>query len=205
LRIRDRRAVLLLLLVVLAAFSFIRNSMWLDRIGLLEDTARKSPNSSRAHYNLANAYLAADRNIDAAQEFEHALSLNPGLAYASYVLGNLYYSQGRLNEALANYQSALMHKPDSWYAAYIHNGLGNVQLGLGNTEQAIIEYQTAVALSPVYAEAYANQGNAFAKQGRILEAKKAYEAALALNPNLSLTRRSLEALGHTNKHSQQRK
>ncbi len=49
-------------------------------------------------------------------------------------------------------------------------------------EQAIADYDQALALNPEYAEAYNNRGNAYADLGDYEQAIADYDQALALNP-----------------------
>ena len=70
---------------------------------------------------------------------------------------------------------------------------------LGKLEDAIAQFQLALALKPSHAEGHNNLGNAFRTQGKLAEAITHHRRALALNPNYAQAYRNLadalQALG----------
>jgi tetratricopeptide (TPR) repeat protein len=69
--------------------------------------------------------------------------------------------------------------------ARAHLNLGLIYYGLGQLDQAIQRYTTAVTLQPDYAWAHNNLGTTYATQGRLDEAMKELNIALSLEPNLA--------------------
>jgi tetratricopeptide (TPR) repeat protein len=63
-----------------------------------------------------------------------------------------------------------------------HNNLGLAYFQLGQTEQAIAEYEQALRYYPHYALAHANLGNALQRQGHLREAIAEYRQALQTDP-----------------------
>ncbi len=82
----------------LATATFLRNHVWRDTLRLAEDTAGKSPNSSRARNNLGRAYHLQGWIDRALVEYETALRLNP------------YYDIPHCNLALAYRQKGMYDK-----------------------------------------------------------------------------------------------
>jgi tetratricopeptide (TPR) repeat protein len=64
-----------------------------------------------------------------------------------------------------------------------HNNLGGVFRDEGRTEEAIAQFQMALAINPDFAEPHNNLGVVFAHQGRKEEAIAQYQKALAIKPD----------------------
>jgi protein O-mannosyl-transferase len=94
------------------------------------------------------------------------------------------------------------------------NGLAHFNLGAalaaqGRSDEAVAEYQEALAIAPNDAEAHSNLGNALAGQGRIDDAITHYETALKLKPayaeahsNLGVALARLGRLDEATRHYQ---
>lgn len=74
---RPAAAAALVLLTLLAGATLARNRVYATEISFWEDTAARNPGSARAANNLGMAYALACRDAEAAQQFQHALRLNP--------------------------------------------------------------------------------------------------------------------------------
>jgi tetratricopeptide (TPR) repeat protein len=64
----------------------------------------------------------------------------------------------------------------------VHNDLGVALTALGRLDEAIENFQRALALKPDFPEAHGGLGNALRLQGRLDEAASQYERMLALRP-----------------------
>ncbi len=96
-----------------------------------------------------------------------------GLGYRSYRQSEIWRTTYTL---LTN---VLVHYPDSHVA---HNNIANSYRLEGRLDDAIAEFQKALAIRP-HPKVYANLGAVYRKQGKITEALDTYDKALALNPN----------------------
>jgi tetratricopeptide (TPR) repeat protein len=79
----------------------------------------------------------------------------------------------------ATWADTLAKNPTCWVA---YNNLGNTFSKKGETDEAIDQYQKAIAIHPNYAEAESNLGNALLHQGDAAKAISHYRRALDLNP-----------------------
>jgi tetratricopeptide (TPR) repeat protein len=73
----------------------------------------------------------------------------PNLESTAWVrtqLGNLYFNTGNLKGAEAEYQRTLLDRPNYVYAI---DGLGRVQAAQGNTDQAMKQFEQAIAIMPM--------------------------------------------------------
>ena len=172
-----------LLIIIISIYSFAviqRNKIWIDDYSLWSDTVIKMPESSRAHYNLGNAFRMQGRLDEALKELNLALFLKPSLYEAHNNLGIVYEKLGQLDEAIKEYRMAIKLKP---YYSKAHNNLGLIYEEQGRIDEAIKEYKLALSLKPDFAEAHNNLGVIYANMGQIDEAIKEFKLALSLNPD----------------------
>jgi len=157
-----------------------RNNAWKDNFALWSDTARKSPDSANAHYNLGVEYISLRQSDRAMAEFQAAVRLKPDASEAHNDLGFAYASEGQWERAIAEYQTAVRLKPDN---AKAHNNLGVAYASQGQADRAATEYQTAVRLKPDFVKAYYNLANVYASQGQMEKAVAEYQTVLRLKPD----------------------
>lgn len=91
----------------------------------------------------------------------------------------LYLEAGQPLEAVAHFRAALRLRP----TATAHYNLATALVVAGALEEAISEFQRALALDPDYASAHNNLGHALIARGRLSEAAAHYREALRLQPN----------------------
>ena len=90
------------------------------------------------------------------------------------------YNQGKLKQALDAGEALEKQFPST---PYIPNLLGVVNAGLGRLEQAVANYEKALAIKPDYAEAYNNMGSALKDKGESDAAIESYKKALKIKPD----------------------
>jgi tetratricopeptide (TPR) repeat protein len=69
--------------------------------------------------------------------------------------------------------------------ADVHNNLGNVFLRQGRMDEAVAQFQKALAINPKDANTHYNLGNAFRQQGGVNEAIAHFQMALAIKPQFA--------------------
>jgi len=134
-----------------------------------------SPGLKTIHGIMGNLYLNQNHNEKAIDEFQIALASNPDSPDIQCNLGIAFARKGLLHDAEARYKSALELDPNSIKA---HANLANLYFMLGNTDQAIYECRTALAISPEVAEALCTLAAALIrKNGPIIALSNEAEAA----------------------------
>jgi predicted O-linked N-acetylglucosamine transferase (SPINDLY family) len=122
----------------------------------------------------------AGRLDEAEHLYRAALAIEPDNSAALASLGGLKGQQGALGEASALLERSLAQNPRQPLA---RNNLGNVLKLLGRSgEDALAQYDAAIALKPDYVEAYDNKGGMLLELERPEAALAAFDAAIALQP-----------------------
>lgn len=75
--------------------------------------------------------------------------------------GNVFYASGQLEEAYVAYTQAIEQSPENVFA---YNNRGFVSLDLGNLENAISDFDQAIAIDDTFASAYYGRGKAYASR-----------------------------------------
>jgi Flp pilus assembly protein TadD len=121
-----------------------------------------SPKSGKAHYNYA-MFLATNGQLDQAiAEFKMALQRKPKHPEAHYHLGRALFLKGDLEGAKGHYLETARLDPK----APVHNSLGVVYMKLGQTPEAIAEFNEALRLRPNDADAAENLRFALSRDAR---------------------------------------
>lgn len=180
-------AACLIVALAAAAATHARTRVWADAVALWEDTAAKSPNKWRAHYQLGSAYLDQGRCDLAVSEYQKTAQLHK----AGYDLlldwGLAYDCLKQPEEALAKLRLSAMMNP----SAHVYTQIAKVYAGQAKWNEALAELATAEKLDPDYADIYAYRGKVHMNTNQILEAVQDYQRALALDPNFEDARQDL--------------
>ena len=168
------------LLVAAALATHARAQVWSDPILLWQDTARKSPNKVRAHFQLAFAYFEQGRNDLAVAEFQKTAELKPPTADLLYDWGLAYDALHQPELALAKLrQSAAL---DS--TAQVFTQIAKVYAGQRQWADALDALSVAERLDPNFAITYLYRGKVFLNSNRPAEAVAQYQHALAIDPQV---------------------
>jgi tetratricopeptide (TPR) repeat protein len=130
----------------------------------------------------------AGNDDEAIAKFEHAIELKPDCADCYYNVGFLNSKKKEYAKAEAAFKKAIELKP-SYVEAY--NGLANVYNAQRKFDEAAAASQKASelassapgALTGGNADAAFNQGVILWNAGKVADAKKQFEAAIAANPD----------------------
>lgn len=104
--------------------------------------------------------------------------------------------QGKLREALGYFKRAIQAKGLKGHqlaAVYVNRGLTYYRLAKYN--KAIVDFETALKITPKNAYAFNNRGLTYEKLGKRALAIRDYRAALKIDPTLWRTKTNLERLG----------
>jgi tetratricopeptide (TPR) repeat protein len=188
---RQALAAVALVLVLLAGFAtHARAGVWSDEISIWEDTARKSPDAWRPHFQLAFAYYKAQRYDLALQQFGQAAQLHPSDPDLLLDWGLTYDSLNQLLPALEKLeQSATLHP-----TAHVYSQIGMVYGKLENWPEALAALGKAQQLDATFPDTYVYLGKVHFKTNQLMAALQDYQRALQLDPNNSDARHDLQAV-----------
>ncbi len=162
----------LLIICVLAATAYQRNSIYHDFITLWGNITKTSPNKRRAHENYGQALSTVGRLQEALLEFNTVLALKDDGSVPMRDLyreiGVVYFRMNRMNDAISAWQTGLQKAPND---ASLLNNLSIALMQTGRYEEAASLAQTALAADP-------NLPQALNTMGQVLMFKKDYEKAV---------------------------
>jgi protein O-mannosyl-transferase len=168
-------------IVFLSILTIRRNLDWRDNKTIYLATARYSPQSPRAHYNLGNIYLDEGRLDDAVREFKESIRIKNWDPKSHSNLGKALIGLNRIPEAVREYEIAAGLDPD--------RARGMVKLGAvygmaGRLDEAAGVLLRSIDLDRGQPDAYNNLGSVYTRLERYDEAEQVYRAALRINPTM---------------------
>jgi protein O-GlcNAc transferase len=163
------------------------------RLDLAEHLLRRAialnPGLTEPLNNLGMVRHAQGHHAEAVEWFRQALATRPNDPEAHNNLGALLNDLGQTDAAWQHFQAALQARPDF---AEAHNNLGLLYLRqLSDFVQAEQHLAAAIRCRPNYAAAHDHLGVLRLRQGRLSEARRLYEQALALDPTSVETHNNL--------------
>jgi tetratricopeptide (TPR) repeat protein len=188
---RQALAAASLLLVLLAGFAtHARAEVWSDEVSIWEDTARKSPEAWRPHFQLAFAYYKAQRYDLALPEFEKTAQLHPSDPDLLLDWGLTYDSLNQLQPALEKLRQSAALRP----TAHVYSQIGEVYGKQENWPEALAALATATQLDANFPDTYVYLGKVHFKTNQLMAAFQDYQRALQLDPNNADARHDLQAV-----------
>ena len=168
------------LMVATALATHARAEVWSDSILLWQDSALKSPNKVRTHFQLAFAYYEQGHFDLAIAEFQRTAELKPPTADLLYDWGLAYDALHQPELALAKLrQSAVLEA-----TAQVFTQIAKVDAGQQRWAEALDALSTAEKLDPKFAITYVFRGKIYLNTNRAAEAVEQYQLALAIDPKV---------------------
>ena len=147
-----------------------------DALAGFDEALRLDPDHRKSLFNSARVLLETGQPGQALERVERGLSLEPLSAEGHRLLGRARVELGQFDEAIEAYQRAIaIDDRDVWSM----NNLGLLYIQQGQSDEALLPLARAVELrsnSPVFQN---NLGTALERTGHVVEARQAYEAAVA--------------------------
>jgi non-specific serine/threonine protein kinase len=169
-------------------YHFERKQAWIDRANAAALKASADGHDA-PEVQVAEAWVlfADGRYSEAVEKIRMALARNPDLDGGYYVLGRALFAAGRYQEIYDMMEEALAHSRENYNTTVpIHNALG----ALGKDEalknylhREIVIYEEHIKKVPEDARARVLLASDYAKQGRMEEAKREADMAMALRPD----------------------
>jgi tetratricopeptide (TPR) repeat protein len=154
-----------------------------DALPHLQEAARLQPDMAVLHQNLAKALVALERHADARAAYLEASRLDPETAENYHAIGLTLRHEGQLGGAATWFKLATNYEqanPSHW------EQLAEVHVEREHFDEAIPCWERVLSLAPSRpATAHNNLGWSFQQEGRLVEAKHHFEAALRLQPDLA--------------------
>lgn len=168
-------------------YHFERQQVWIDRaVAATKKASAKGNDAPEIQCAEAWVMFADGRYGEAVEKIRGALKMNPDHDGGYYLLGRALFAAGRYQEVLDIMEEALSHSGENYNITVpIHNALG----ALGKTEalknylhREIAIYESHLKKVPEDARARVLLAGDYATQGRIEEAKREADMAMALRP-----------------------
>jgi tetratricopeptide (TPR) repeat protein len=178
----------IVLCVLLAVRTEVRNSVWHTDLTLFLDSVEKNPNSSDLHSDLGFAYWALHNHPAAIEQWNISLALNPNSFWALNNLGMAALNDKRYSDAIPLLRRSVALSSQFTDA---HLNLAETYSELNQTDDAEKEYLAAIDSSPLDWDVH-NRYAAFLQQaGRVEDAQKQYLISQDVEPNAQ----ALDGLG----------
>jgi uncharacterized protein len=162
----------------------------------VEEIRSRDPRT--AHLLLASHYASQKKNAEAKGEYRAAIALDPEDPDPQYLLGMLFQSDKEYAEAVKAFEGALVADPDDLKSLYQIGRTGALsEEKLERARQALeqyIERDPNSSILPSAAAAHWRLGMVFEHMGHADRARRQYETALELEPELEQARESLAKL-----------
>lgn len=173
-----------------AAFTYQRNQLWSSALALWQDTAARSPNKVRPHFQVAFAQYQANHCGEAVQEYDktaqlakpdYSLLIDWALAYDC--VGNTNMAIAKLKDAAALQRTA-----------HVFSQIGMEYAKQDKYAEALDALNTAIAIDPNFEATYIYRGNIYNLRGDLNKAAEEYRHALTLNPDSQAARQALQRI-----------
>lgn len=168
----------ILVLAACAGRTVLRNRDWRSDEALFRSAVQASPNSVRAHLNLAFLLRRRGDLKGAIARYRQVLAIKGDYPVVHHNLAEAYKVLGDTPRALHHYEQTVRLKPgfvDAWTA------LGNLYLEQGQEVEAEAAFKMALNLAPRLAFVYNQLGVIYQRRGDYRAARTAYEKAIAGN------------------------
>jgi len=194
------------LVAIFAVGSIARNRDWRDAEHLYTVTLEQNPEIAHLQINLAQILLSRGDDANAARRLNSALESLKSFQYIAHPdeFYRVHIGLGAILARTKNFPQAREHLETAQKLIpegdWPHLYLGGIAMEADNDlPKAIEEFRTAIRLGPLNEVARDYLGIALFNQGKLAEAKAAFEEALRINPqfkdaqtHLALVNQSLQ-------------
>ena len=178
---RERRMILQLfslIIIVLFGLTYVRNSVWADKIAFWKDVAAKSPKSAQAYNNLGNAYLGINRPDNAIEMFDRSIALSPDFVLAWHNRGEAFLQKKEYDKALEAYARANAIQKN--YRTF--TGMGHAYYEKREYSMAMSSLFKALLINPNYDAAVYGIAACYASTGKYDKAMQLFDKILHDDP-----------------------
>jgi tetratricopeptide (TPR) repeat protein len=144
---------------------------------LWQDTAEKSPNKWRVHFQLASAYYNAGQCDHAVAEFQKTAQLGPQGYDLLLDWALAYDCVNQPDEALAKLKQAAALNP----TAHVYSQIGMIYAKRARWADALVALDEAQKKDPGFAPIYYYKGGVYLSQNQLPQAIENYRQAVLLD------------------------
>ena len=138
-------------------------------------------------YEAKSVYLSFSRRYDEAIRSANAgLAVNPNNQDFYHTRAIAEISLGRFDEAKSDLQQAIRLSPHDPLVATMITSLGDIEIGSGRPESALVEYKKALDAGDHTYWIYANLAASYSLLGKMDEAKPFVAETLRVNPSFTI-------------------
>ena len=138
-------------------------------------------------YDAKSAYLSVSRRYDEAIRVADAgLAVNPNDPGFHVTRASAEISLGHFDEAKSDVQQAMRLSPRDPLITVLQTQLGDIEIGSGRPEAAIVEYRKSLDAGDRNYWNYANLAASYALLGKMDEAKPYVAETLRVNPSFTI-------------------
>ena len=194
---RVATAVAALVIVVLSITAFNQAGFWRNSETLYLHSTAVTKNNYLLMNLLCRHYIDRTPVENAERRCTELLDKTSNYMESHNTIGLLRAELGRYDDALASYQKALQIRPDTGIVylniSRTYSKKGDIELAEKNLQRAL-EIRDESLNAEALAYSYNALGEAFALKNETANARKAYEAALQYQPELSTAKENLAKL-----------
>jgi adenylate cyclase len=145
------------------------------------------PDSAEAHASRGVAYSLKEKYVEAENEFETAIRLNPRLFEAYYFYARVCFPQGKLEKTVQLYEKAIEVNPQDYQApllaAQVYSDLGEEEKAADSRRRGIKAVEAKLELHPDDSRALYMGANGLVALGEYEKGLEWAKQALAINPD----------------------
>jgi len=180
----------IVIVLLYATQTIIRNYAWRGDIALWRDTVKKVPGHQFPHLQLATALYANQDYGSALEEYKIALRMSHFKEfYVRNVIGKLYGILGQYDQAIKELTFAV--NMNSQYVETYYN-LGMSYFMKKNSKKAKDLFEQSLQIDADYPWSYYGLGLIYEQRGERAQARKMFQKALTINPRFLNAREALK-------------
>ena len=172
--------VLVVYLLLLTGLTFNRMKVWQNSETLWTDVIEKYPNTPLPYNNLGHYLRRQNQPERALENYNKAISLEPGKAQPYNNRGKIYFDRGEIDKALADYNKCIELEPSHV------NALANRGAAFGMQKEwdaALKDLNEALELEPLHSNALSNRAFVWFQMQEYEKSIEDFSKYLTIEPN----------------------
>jgi tetratricopeptide (TPR) repeat protein len=167
---------------------YFKDGKYNEAILQYRNAVQLNPRLARAHYQLAQAYVATQSFQAAYKELQQTLDFDPGNVEAQLQFASMLIAGKKFDHAKVAAEKVLAADPNN---ARAHAILGDRLALMRDPDHAIVEYRTAIKLDPHRVDSYSSLATIYVSRAQFSEAEPVLKQASDSNPQSMQARLNL--------------